>query len=178
MAGDADPRDPVLVEQSGVEELHGVGELAEGTIEAAADEQRLIDARLTHEPREVLLDERTARNASRRQMRDGVESFAAQPGRDRDGVGEGGAGEEGDGDGGAGPQMDAVIRDLPGRAGGGLGGELRQQIDDPPPDGRPGPGVRDGVRLVVDDGPVGGPAIAAAHVPHQPPASSRTAGGY
>ena len=130
VSGDTDPRDSILVEQPGVEELHGVGELPEGAIEAASDEQRLIDAGIAGEARKALLQERAARDASGREVRDGVEPFAAQPACDRDGVGEARPGEKGDEDGRAGPQVDAVIRDLRRCRGGRLGGEARQEVDD------------------------------------------------
>ena len=130
MSGDTDASDPILVEQPGVEELHGVGILPKRLADRAADEQHLIDAGVAGEARQILFEKCSARDGPGGEVGDRIEPFATQTDSDRDGVFEHRPREKGDVDGCPGRQMDAVVRDLRCRGGGRLGGEVRQQFDD------------------------------------------------
>ena len=130
MARQSDARNPVFVEQAGVEQLHGVAKPSHGSGGGPGDAQHLADADLPGQLCQGFLQEALAWNAARDKMGHGVETLSPESPGYRDGVVEIRALEAGDVNCRAGPGMGTIVRHLGSRPRSGFEREARHEIHD------------------------------------------------
>ena len=79
MAGDADPGNPVPVEEAGLQKLDRAPVVADRPVDAAADHQHFVDAGFPRQPLQVVVEPAPARRAARREMGHRNHPLIAEP---------------------------------------------------------------------------------------------------
>ena len=112
MTGDPDSPNAMPIEQTGLQNLHGVGERTHRPRSRAANHEDMIDAGVADEALELFIEMALARQTASGEMGYRLEPFTAKAHGDRDGIREIGAWKKGDVDRAPGRQVLPVVGDF------------------------------------------------------------------